>query len=242
MPNHAPHRLSTLRHAASRGWQYALLALTLCAGGILFTSLAHAQITPGGGLFQSQPFNDTKLDDPQPEGGWQALADLLEKAKPGVDTRLDPTPSQVTDRIERLIAAGRLDEALALVDKRQSALDRQGPRGGGNDIQLQFQHARLLTALGRNPEAETIYIELTTLYPELPEPWNNLAVLRVAQGNLNGASRALESALLANPRDAIARGNLADVQQMMAQRSYREAGRSPRQLPSLNPDAFAPAP
>jgi len=242
MPDHASHRLTAPRHTAPRRPHSALLALALLAAGTSLAPQALAQLAPGGGLFQDHSYNDTKLDDPRPEGGWQSLADLLKKAKPSVDTRLDPTPSQVTDRVEALIEARRLDEALALVEKRKAELERQGPRGGGTDVQLQFQHARLLTALGRQAEAETIYTELTTQYPELPEPWNNLAVLRVAQGDLNGASRALESALLANPRDTIARGNLADVQQMMSQRSYREAGRTPRQLPPLNPDASAPAP
>jgi tetratricopeptide (TPR) repeat protein len=241
MPNPALHCPPAPRHGVSRALHVGLLALVLCAFGPLDRP-AQAQIAPGGSLFQTQSSQDTKLDDPRPEGGWQGLANLLEKAKPGVDTRLDPTPAQVTYQIESLLAAGRLDEALALVKKRQAELERQGPRGGGTDVQLQFQHARTLTALGRNAEAKTLYTELTTLYPELPEPWNNLAVLRVAQGNLEGAAQALQNALLANPRDNIARGNLADVQLMMAQCNYRKAGRARRSLPTLNPDALAPTP
>ena len=241
MPNPALHCYSAPCHVVLRALHGGLLTWALCAY-VAWNQPAQAQIAPGGGLFQTQSSQDTKLDDPRPEGGWQGLANLLEKAKPGVDTRLDPTPSQVTARIESLLATGRVDEALALVQKRQAELARQGPRGGGTDVQLQFQHARTLTALGRAAEAKAIYTDMTTLYPELPEPWNNLAVLRVAQGNLEGAAQALQNALLANPRDNVARGNLADVQLMMAHRNYRKAGRTPRSLPTLTPDALAPAP
>ena len=193
----------------------------------------------GGGFYQSSGQTGTKLDDPVKEGGWDALARLLQKAQPSVDTRLDPTPSQVTDRIEKLLAEKRLDEAMALIEKRQAELQANSPRGGGDDVQLQFQHARALTELGRTAEAEDIYTKLTTLYPELPEPWNNLAVIYVSQGNLDRASEALEMALRSNPRDNTARLNLADVQLMIAQRTYRQAGREPTTLPPFNPDASA---
>lgn len=213
-----------------------LATLALSIGLSAFGTGAWAQGSPGGSLFQSNQHMDTKLDDPRPEGGWQALADLLEKVKPGVDTRLDPSAQQVTDHIERLIASNRLPEALALVEKREAQLAARGPRGGGEDVQLQFQHARLLAHLGRTQEAITRYTDLTVLYPELPEPWNNLAALQASQGQLEAAADALTNALRSNPTDQTARSNLADVQLMMAQRSYKQAGQAPKQIP-INPDA-----
>ena len=227
---------------AGRAGRIFLLASVIVLSASLYAlgSTAQAQGSPGGSLFQSNQNMDTRLDDPRPEGGWQALANLLEKVKPGVDTRLDPTAQQVTDRIELLIANDRLPEALALVEKREAELAVRGARGGGQDVQLAFQHARLLARLGRTQEAIDRYSKLTVLYPELPEPWNNLATLHASQGQLDQASDALQQALRANPDDRMARSNLADVQLMMAQRSYQQAGRAPRQIP-LNPDAPASA-
>src|SRR5690606_12087522 len=89
----------------NRLFRTTVLALTLTA---VATGTAIAQSMGGMG---NLPYNDTetrtKLDPPRPEGGWKALANLLEALKPGVDTRLDPTPSQITTHIERLINDGK---------------------------------------------------------------------------------------------------------------------------------------
>ena len=154
-------------------------------------------------------------------GGSDTIARLLEAIKPGVDTSIPPTASQITDRIEALLNEGRNQEALAAIQERQS--EEENRHAPGVDVQLQFQHARALAALGRASEAQAIYTELTTLYPELPEPWNNLASLYVEQGNLDRAQEALQMALVANPRYETAQANLADVQLMQALRQYEAA-------------------
>jgi tetratricopeptide (TPR) repeat protein len=192
---------------------------------------ALAALPSGGALGQSMggggnlPYNDaqtrTKLDAPRPEGGWKALANLLEAVKPGVDTRLDPTPSQITAHIERLLNDGKTDEALAMIEKREAAI--KGQRG--TDVQLMFQHARALAALGREPEAIAMYLDMTTQFPELPEPWNNLAVLYAQQGDLDQAREALEFALQADPQYAEARANMGDIQLMLALRTYQNAAK-----------------
>lgn len=183
---------------------------------------AHAQGMPGGMSGPGRNANATTLDEPPPEGGWDALARLLEAAKPGVDTRLQPTAKQITDRIEQLINAGRNDEALAMIEKRL-ADTRNPPPPGGTDVQLQFQHARVLAALGRNDEALDIYQDMTARFPELPEPWNNMAVIYAANGEVDRAETALRNALRADPNYAAARANLADVQLLQAKRSYGQA-------------------
>lgn len=186
----------------------------------------------GGG---NMPYDDTdtrtKLDAPRPEGGWKALANLLEALKPGVDTRLDPTPSQITTHIERLLNDGKARDALAMIEQRQAAI--QGQRG--TDVQLMFQHARALASLDRVPEAMAIYQDMTTQFPELPEPWNNLAVLYARQGDLDQARYALEMALQADPRYAEARANMGDVQLMQALRTYQNA--ASQGVPGMNTKA-----
>lgn len=160
----------------------------------------------------------TTLDEVPPEGGWDSLARLLEAARPGVDTRLAPSPAQVTDHIERLLNAGRNDEALRLIEARIEA-SRKIP---GTDAQLMFQHARALAALGRTNDAEAIYSEMTTRFPELPEPWNNLGALYAARGELDRAQEALNMAVRVNPNYPAARANLGDLQLMIALRTYRQ--------------------
>ena len=201
----------------NRLFRTTVLALTLTA---VATGTAIAQSMGGMG---NLPYNDTetrtKLDPPRPEGGWKALANLLEALKPGVDTRLDPTPSQITTHIERLINDGKNQEALAMIEQREAQIKDQR----GTDVQLMFQRARVLAALGRTDEAINLYTEMTDQFPELPEPWNNLAVLYAEQGNLDRAHEALDMALRANPNYAQARANMGDIQLMMALRAYRNA-------------------
>jgi tetratricopeptide (TPR) repeat protein len=199
----------------------AALAATLLS---LPMSAAHAQAMPGGGGGPGRGANSTTLDEPPPEGGWDALARLLEAAKPGVDTRLQPTPSQITNRIEQLINAGRNQDALAMIEKRL-AETADPPPPGGTDVQLEFQHARVLAALGRADEALDIYQDMTTRFPELPEPWNNMAVIYASRGEIDRAQTALENALRADPNYAAARANLADIQLLQAKRSYGEAAK-----------------
>lgn len=199
----------------------ALLAAVLLAlplGG------AQAQGMPGGSASPGRNANATTLDEPPPEGGWDALARLLEAAKPGVDTRLQPTPSQITDHIERLITTGRNQEALAMIEKRLAETRDPAPPGG-TDVQLEFQHARVLDALGREQEALDIYEDMTSRYPELPEPWNNMAVIYAKRGEIDRAETALRNALRADPNYPAARANLADVQLAQAKRSYGEAAK-----------------
>jgi tetratricopeptide (TPR) repeat protein len=201
----------------NRLFSTTLLAATLAA---LSSGVAMGQALGGGG---SLPYHDTntrtKLDPPRPEGGWKSLSNLLEALKPGVDTRLDPTPSQITSHIERLLNAGKTQEALTMIEQREAQI--QGQRG--TDVQLMFQRARALSALGKEQEAMSLYTDMTTRFPELPEPWNNLAALYARQGSLERAKDALEMALRADPNYSEARANLGDIQLMMALRTYRQA-------------------
>jgi tetratricopeptide (TPR) repeat protein len=203
--------------------RFRVIALAVALCGALPQAVL-AQAVPGGANnFVNNP-NTTTLDTPPPEGGWEGLAKLLEAVKPKTITALAPSPSQWTDNFERLLNAGRNKEALAAIEKRE-AQTKSTEKLNGVDVQLQFQHARALAALDRNTEAEAIYAQMTTLYPELPEPWNNLAILQSQRGDLEGASSSLQMALRADPKYTAARANLGDVQLMMAKQSFHEAGK-----------------
>ncbi|NYT38689.1 tetratricopeptide repeat protein [Allopusillimonas soli] len=163
-------------------------------------------------------------DAPREEGGWKGLARLLEALEPNVDTSIPLTASQITDRISGMLDQGQAHQALDVIEKREAQLKSQG--GIGTDVQLMFLHARALSAVGRHDDAVALYLKMTTLYPELPEPWNNLAAEYVRQGKLDMARDALTVALQADPGYATAQANLGEVQLMLAERSFRQAGAS----------------
>jgi tetratricopeptide (TPR) repeat protein len=169
--------------------------------------------------------------DKVPDGGWDGLAKLLEALAPSVDTRIPLTPTEISNRIDGLIRSGRLKEALQTVESRQ-ALEalRYTP---GTDVQLMFLHARVLSEMNRSAQAEAIYLQMTTRFPELPEPWNNLAALYVKRNELEQARRALEMAVMINPKYTVALANLGDVQLNLALRAYQKASQAG--VPGLAP-------
>lgn len=174
------------------------------------------------------------LGDKVPDGGWDGLAKLLEALAPSVDTSIPLSPTEISNRIDALIRAGRLEEALKSVEARQAveAL-RHTP---GTDVQLMFLHARILAEMKRPAEAEAIYLQMTSRFPELPEPWNNLAALYVKRNELDQARRALEMAIMINPKYSIAQANLGDVQLNLALRAYQNAAQAgvPGLAPKIN--------
>lgn len=176
--------------------------------------------------FDQQVFaDDNKLfnDPPPTEGGWKGLANLLEALTPSVDTEIPLTASEITSRISTMLDNGEYQEALNVIEKRTQQYE--ATTNLGTDVQLMFLHGRALAALGRQDEAIDIYINMTTKYPELPEPWNNLASEYVKQGKLEMAQDALTMALAANPNYGTAKANLGEVQLMLAQRSFQDAAR-----------------
>ena len=192
-------------------------------------------------LAQSAPKPNEPLfnDPPKVDSGWQGLAKVLDFLTPGVDTSIPMTASQITDRIAQMINEGRAQEALDVIEKRQAQRDASGEVG--QDVQLMFLKARAQAASGNMAAAQASYQDMTTKYPELPEPWNNLASLYLAQGNLDSAFDALNMALRADPGYASAKANLAkvhvlkayDLYQQAEQAGLRSAGNQARALRSV---------
>ena len=67
------------------------------------------------------------------------------------------------------------------------------------------------------------FLKLTEDYPELPEPYNNLAVLYASQSQYDKARAALEMAIRTNPSYATAHENLGDVYAKLASQAYSKA-------------------
>ncbi len=105
--------------------------------------------------------------------------------------------------------ARRLAQAkeYALALNRLDALAAERPR----EPQARFLKSTILTDEGKDAEAIAVLVALTSDFPELPEPHNNLAVLYAKQGQYELARRELETAVAAAPDYAVGRENLGDV-------------------------------
>src|SRR5690606_8315896 len=141
-----------------------------------------------------------------------------ETATPGPDVQL---PYQQGRARAALIDAGRADEALDIIAKQQAARDEIATPG--TDVQLRYQQGRALVALGRHDDAMAVWRQMTTDYPELPEPWNALAIEYARRGQLRLARDSLDMALVSDPSFAAALENLGHVQMRLAQASFARA-------------------
>ena len=126
------------------------------------------------------------------------------------------------DRVD-MINQGRYDEALQIIEQRK--LQRQQQNLMGTDVQLMFLEGRALSESGQTNKAVSVYRDMTTHFPELPESWNNLSAEYTRQNKLDMAEDALHTALTIDPGYATAQFNLGLVQLMQARESLAHAAR-----------------
>ena len=91
------------------------------------------------------------------------------------------------------------------------------------DAQAMFMKGIILAESGKREEAIKSFTELTDKYPNLPEPYNNLAVLYADAGQYDKAKKALETAIKTHPSYATAHENLGDIYARMASEAYDKA-------------------
>ena len=77
--------------------------------------------------------------------------------------------------VTQLLRQGKAPEALAKAD----AYIAGKPR----DPQMRFLRGVILTEQGKQADATAAFTSLTQDFPELPEPYNNLAALYASQSN-----------------------------------------------------------
>lgn len=148
-------------------------------------------------------------------------------------------------------AAASLPEASQLFKQGQytRALDKVNGflAGSPKDPQGRFLKGLILAELNRTQDAIQTFNDLTDDYPELPEPYNNLAVLYASQGQYERAKTSLEKAIRTHPSYATAHENLGDIYAKMASVAYDKAlqldkGNTSAQMKlSLIKDIFTPA-
>ncbi|MDE2121090.1 MAG: tetratricopeptide repeat protein [Betaproteobacteria bacterium] len=118
-------------------------------------------------------------------------------------------------QVRALQAAGKLPQALTQV--RDLIAQRPG------DPQYRLTEALILQQQRHDEQAMDVLQGLIAQYPELPEPYNNLAVLYAARGEYDLALRELRMALRTNPDYATAASNLGDVYLQLARQAYGQA-------------------
>ena len=95
--------------------------------------------------------------------------------------------------------------------------------GKPKDAQARFLKGLIFTEQGKTAEAIKIFTGLTEDYPDLPEPYNNIAVLYAGQGQYEKAKVELEMAIRTHPSYATAHENLGDIYAKMASQAYDRA-------------------
>ena len=117
--------------------------------------------------------------------------------------------------VQRLIKQGQYPQALEKVDAYLSSRPK--------DAQGRFLKGLIFTEMNKPADAIGVFTKLSEDYPELPEPYNNLAVLYAQQKQYDKARTALEMAIRTHPSYAIAYENLGDVYAKLASQAYDKA-------------------
>src|SRR5262249_3237185 len=91
------------------------------------------------------------------------------------------------------------------------------------DPNARFAKGLILAEQNKTQEAIEIFAALSRDYPDLPEPYNNLAVLYASQGQYEKAREQLEKSIRTHPSYATAYENLGDVYAKLASQAYDKA-------------------
>ena len=126
-----------------------------------------------------------------------------------------PVMADEVQQINQQFRSGNLVSALNLAN----AYLAKNPK----DAQARFLKGLILADQGKTNDAIAIFTGLTEDYPELPEPYNNLAVLYASQNKYTAAKNTLDMAIRAHPGYATAHENLGDIYAKMASQAYEKA-------------------
>lgn len=143
-----------------------------------------------------------------------AAGAVAQSATPAGSTAAAPPSNDALD-VQRLIKDGQHTQALKLIDDSLA----KNPK----DPNMRFRRGVVLSLLDRKTEALAVFQKLVDDHPDMPAPYNNMAVLYGAQGDYEKARGALERAIRTNPAYATAYQNLGDVYAQLASQAYSKA-------------------
>lgn len=143
---------------------------------------------------------------------WADMAAAQQAAAPAASGVLSSAESI---EVQRLLKEGQHSQALKLIDESLA----KNPR----DAQMRFRRGVALSMLDRKTEALAVFQKLVDDHPDMPAPYNNMAVIYGAQGDYEKARQSLERAIRTNPAYATAYQNLGDVYAQLASQAYTRA-------------------
>jgi tetratricopeptide (TPR) repeat protein len=117
--------------------------------------------------------------------------------------------------VAKLMKGNQMAEAMSKADQYLSAKPR--------DPQMRFMKGVIQSETGKANDAINTFTRLTEEYPELPEPYNNLAVLYANSNQFEKARTSLEMAIRTNPSYSTAHENLGDIYAKLASQAYARA-------------------
>jgi tetratricopeptide (TPR) repeat protein len=146
-----------------------------------------------------------------------------------------PAFADDVEDVTKLMKAG--DHAKSL--QTANAYLEKNPR----DPQMRFLKGVILTGQEKRSEAISVFTQLTEDFPNLAEPYNNLAVLWASTGQYDSARTALEKAIKINPSYYTAYQNLGDIYTKLAAQAYEHARQPEKSAPAAQAEpASAPGP
>lgn len=129
-----------------------------------------------------------------------------------------PVQADEVAAVQQLQRSGNTAAALERAERAVAA----DPR----NTRLRFLHGVLLLDAQRDDAALAVFQRLSEDYPELPEPFNNMALLHARAGRLDAARQALETALRNDPGLLVARRNLGDIHLRLALQAWETAAQA----------------
>jgi len=117
--------------------------------------------------------------------------------------------------VNQMLKLGQFDQALTRINSYLSTRPK--------DARGRFLKGLILAEQNKPNDAIKMFSDLTQDFPDLPGPYNNLAVLYAAQGQYDKARGALEQAIRTHPSYATAHENLGDIYAKMASQAYDKA-------------------
>lgn len=140
-----------------------------------------------------------------------AAADLVDPDAPSVLLN----NAQVPAVVDKLIGRRDYDAALALI--------AEGLKANPHSAELRFQRCVVYERMGDRERAKNALEQFIRTYPEIPEPYNNLAGIYSREGNLTRAEDLLVQAVALRPDFALAHTNLGNLYLAKAKNAYNTA-------------------
>lgn len=150
-----------------------------------------------------------KVATPAPNANQSAL----EASQPS-----SPKPSAPWNeyaKIENMAQNGQANEALALLETRL--------KDAPDDAKASYLKGLILMQLGRREQAEEWFLGMRKNFPNLPQPYNALAVIYQAQGKLIEAELILRELSQAHPEQKNVHRNRGEIYLQLAQSAFEKA-------------------